>query len=182
MHTDTIPLHSRTCIHQPIIQIYKIVLSKFKTMSFPLFKVLITKTEINNEWNVHFLQNCPLKIQNSEFSIVRSTFETALLIYWGAAPSYLLIYPTSSNFIVEIIFKFQKQVTQSYVKWVWRMVHLYNLVFHQKHFVEKVSRLLIKKYLELALTRQMSRFLHIIFLLYKLLRYARLHLNFKFYS
>ena len=39
-------------------------------------KVLFTKTQMNNEWNINFQQNSPLNIQriySSKFSICQST-------------------------------------------------------------------------------------------------------------
>ena len=52
---------------------------------------LFTKVEMNNDWNINFLQDSPLDIQHtyfSEFSISQSTFETPLLMLYESSLSY----------------------------------------------------------------------------------------------
>ena len=53
-----------------------------------MIEAVFTKSEINNDWNIHFLQNCPLGTQ-SIYSSEFSTFETANLMRSEATPSIL---------------------------------------------------------------------------------------------
>ena len=62
--------------------------------------VIFTKTEMKKFWNINFLLNSPIVIQNtysSEFSIGWSTTETPLLIGCETAIAFLLMISTYSN-------------------------------------------------------------------------------------
>ena len=57
-------------------------------------EALFTKTEMNNERNLNFLQNSPLYIQqpySSEDSIIQNTFETFLSIWYEIASFNVLL-------------------------------------------------------------------------------------------
>ena len=68
-------------------------------------EAVFDKTEINDEWNINFLQNSTPSIQHihfSEFIIDWSTFETFLFyIVRRCAVIFLFISPTSSNITCE---------------------------------------------------------------------------------
>ena len=62
----------------------------------------LTKTEMNNKWNVNFLQNNPFSIQHiysSEFSVGRSTSETSLLNKCEIQPTS---YPSDEFTVAEV--------------------------------------------------------------------------------
>ena len=63
-------------------------------------EVVFTKTEMNNKWNINFLQNSPFNIFIQVFFIGQITSETSLLIC--SEPSF------------EINFQFRKQVKDSW--------------------------------------------------------------------
>ena len=67
-----------------IILTYKAILQMYQDWN------LFAKTEMNNEWNVNFLQNTPLHhTYSNESHIGQSTSEISLLVRYEATPLYL---------------------------------------------------------------------------------------------
>ena len=53
----------------------------------------------------------------------------------------ILCFTEPSQRIMEGVALAQSCVSQSQVRWLWKVLHLHNLIFCQKYFVQKVSKL-----------------------------------------
>ena len=98
--------------------------------------------QMSNEWNINFLQNCPLDIQHvysSKFSLVKSPlkifFSYAIkLCHWICFNFFVYILKSNT---FEINFSIRKEKTHAQILREWNMLHLHNPVFCKHQLFRK---------------------------------------------
>ena len=100
-------------------------------------EAVFTETELNNEWNINFLQYSPLPF-NKHFQVSFTLFRASLKhLDWYIINLCFCTYLKCSTPLNLFSLGNKKSCTELEVWWVWRMLHSHNSMLHEKLQLKK---------------------------------------------